>query len=237
MSAVAPQSSKPAPPLPAGWEGPMTFDEYLRRERVAEFKHEYRDGYMVPIQGPHALPVNMSGGKFGHSKLKTNLIGELHKRLKGKSCQPLDSDFKIHIPGKGKVRGIYPDASIFCGPVDCLDDEKDVGLNPTALFEVLSPSTEAYDRGVKFASCQRLASLKLYVLIAQDQHLVEVYRRDAADGTWLYTAHMGVDAVASLPDIGIDLPLADLYENVEFPPYDPAAIAKMYEEAAAYRAY
>jgi Uma2 family endonuclease len=214
----------------------MTFDEYLRRERLAEFKHEYRGGYMVPIQGPDALPVNMSGGKQGHSRLKTNLIGELHQRLKGKSCQPLDSDFKILIPGKGKIKGIYPDASVFCGPVECLDDEKDVGTNPTALFEVLSPSTEAYDRGVKFAACQCLSSLKLYVLIAQDQYLVEVYRR-SADGAWLYTAYVGQEAVIALSDIGIELPMADLYMNVEFPPDDPAAIARMYEEAAAYRAY
>jgi Uma2 family endonuclease len=212
----------------------MTFEEYLHRERVAEFKHEYRDGYMVPIQGPHALPVNMSGGKQGHSRLKTNLVGELYRRLKGKSCQPLDSDFKIRLPGKGKIRGIYPDASVFCGPVECLDEEKDVGLNPTALFEVLSPSTEAYDRGAKFSACQRLASLKLYILISQDQHLVEVYRR-SPDGPWLYTDCVGEGATASLDDIGIELPLADLYANVEFPPDDPAAIAKMHEEAAAYR--
>lgn len=211
----------------------MTFEEYLRRERLAEFKHEHRDGYMVPVQGPHALPVNMSGCKFGHSKLKTNLIAELHKRLKGKRCQPLDSDFKIHIPGKGKIKGIYPDASVFCGPVDCLDEEQDVGLNPSALFEVLSPSTEAYDRGLKFSACQRIESLKLYVLISQDQHLVEVYRRDQ-HGTWLYTACVGEDAVMLLTEIGIDLPLADLYAGVEFPPDDPAATAKMYEEAAAY---
>ena len=191
---------------------------------------------MVPIQGPHALPNNMSGGKLGHSKLKTNIIIQLGQRLKGKRCQPLDSDFKIHIPGKGRVKGIYPDASVFCGPVDCLDEEKDVGLNPTALFEVLSPSTESYDRGVKFSACQKIESLKLYVLISQDQHLVEVYRRED-HGTWLYTACVGEDAVMHLTDIGIDLPLVDLYAGVEFPPDDLAATAKMYEEAAAYRVH
>jgi Uma2 family endonuclease len=78
--------------------------------------------------------------------------------------------------------------------------------------------------------------LKLYVLIAQDQYLVEVYRR-SADGAWLYTAYVGQEAVIALSDIGIELPMADLYMNVEFPPDDPAAIARMYEEAAAYRAY
>jgi Uma2 family endonuclease len=213
----------------------MTFQEYLRRERIAEYKHEYRDGYMVPIQGPDALPVNMSGGKGAHSKLKTNLIGELYARLRGKACQPMDSDFKIFIPGKGRVKGIYPDASVFCAPVECLDDEKDVGTNPTALFEVLSPTTEAYDRGLKFEACRRLTSLKLYVLIAQVEHLVEVYAR-GADGAWLYTAHVGQESVAGLSAIGIDLPLADLYANVEFPPDDPIERAVLYEQAAAYLA-
>jgi Uma2 family endonuclease len=203
---------------------------------VAEFKHEYRDGYMVPIQGPNALPVNMAGGKGAHSKLKTNLIGEIYGRLRGKSCQPMDCDFKIAIPGKGPVKGIYPDASVFCGPIEYVDEQQDTGTNPTALFEVLSPSTEAYDRGVKFGACQRLPSLKLYILISQSQHLVEVYRR-GSDGVWLYTAHPGQDAVAGLPDIGIDLPLPDLYAGVEFPPDDPVAVARMYEEAAAYHAH
>jgi Uma2 family endonuclease len=213
----------------------MSLHEYLRRERLAEFKHEYRRGYMFPIQGPDALPVNMSGGKLGHSKLKTNLIGELHNRLRGKSCQPYDSDLKVVIPEKR--RGIYPDASVFCGPVEFFEGREDVTLNPTVLFEVLSPSTEASDRGEKFVAVRRILSLRLYVLISQEQMLVEIYERSTDAEHWHYTAHMGSDAVAKLPAIGIELPLTDLYEGVEFPPDDPAAKTAMHEAAAAYQAY
>ena len=185
---------------------------------MAEFKHEYRDGYMVPIQGPDALPVNMAGGKGAHSKLKTNLIGQLYRRLRGKSCQPMDCDFKIFIPGKGKIKGVYPDASVFCGPIEYIDDEQDLGTNPSALFEVLSPSTEAYEsrreiRGMPeaaFAETVRLDRPRS----APGGGLSSATPR-AAHGS---TPRTWARSRGALPDIGIELPLADLYANVEFPP-------------------
>lgn len=234
MSAVAAQTQPtPAKPLPPGWQGPMSLNEYLRRERLAEYKHEYRNGYMVPIQGPDALPVNMAGGKLGHSKLKTNLVGELRQRLRGKSCQPYDSDLKVVLPEQR--RGVYPDASVFCQPVEFFEGREDVTMNPAALFEVLSPSTEAYDRGEKFSAVRRIPSLRFYILISQARTLVEVYERSTDADHWLYTAHVGQDAVAAFPAMGFELPLVDLYEGVEFPPEDPAATALIHEEAAAYR--
>ncbi|QIF00698.1 Uma2 family endonuclease [Roseimicrobium sp. ORNL1] len=209
--------------------GPMTMQEYLRRERESEFKHEYRDGYMYPV----GEMLAMSGGTIPHSKIKVNLMRELGTRLRGKKCQPFDSDLMILLTHANK--GAYPDASVFCEPLEVTEEEKNAPANPSAIFEVLSSSTEAYDRGGKFEAYQQVASMRLYILISQSHPLVEVYERPEGGGSqWLYTAYARMDAVAKLPALGIEIPLVDLYENVEFPPEDPLYTAMLREQEAAY---
>lgn len=209
--------------------GPMTLHEYLRRERESEFKHEYRDGYMIPV----GEMLAMSGGTIPHSKIKVNLVTLLANKLRGRTCQPYGSDLMVLLPHANK--GTYPDASVFCEPLVCTEEEKNAPTNPSAIFEVVSSSTEAYDRGEKFEAYQQVATMRLYVLISQSHPLVEVYERPEGGGTqWLYTAYARLDNSAKLPALGIKLPLTDLYENVEFPPEDPLYTAMLREQEAAY---
>jgi Uma2 family endonuclease len=208
--------------------GPMTMQEYLRRERESEFKHEYRDGYMIPV----GEMLAMSGGTIPHSQIKVNLVGALHRLLRGKKCRPYDSDLLILLAHANK--GTYPDASVFCEPLEVTEEEKNAPTNPSAIFEVLSSSTEAYDRGEKFEAYQQVASMRLYVLISQKHPLVEVFERPDSGTQWLYTAYARLENIAKLPALGIEFLLADLYENVEFPPQDPLYTAMLREQEAAY---
>lgn len=208
--------------------GPMTMQEYLRRERESPVKHEYRDGYMYPV----GEMLAMSGGTIPHSQIKTNLVGMLYNLLRGKKCRPFDCDLRIMLPHANK--GTYPDASVFCDPFVYADEEEDSPTNPAAIFEAISPSTEKYDRGFKFEAYRGIGSLKMFVLISQDHPLVEVFERPDSGTQWLYTTYARLENTAKLPALSIELPLSDLYENVEFPPEDPLYTAMLREQEAAY---
>jgi Uma2 family endonuclease len=149
------------------------------------------------------------------------VIGELRHRLRGKPCRVFDSNLKIRVARD--VRYCYPDASVVCGEVQF--DPGDVGrqtaINPRLVVEVLSPSTELFDRGEKFRRYLELESLQEYVLIAQDQARVETYVRQA-DGGWRFDAFDGREATADLRSLSIDLPLSEVYAGVEFSPAAPA---------------
>ncbi len=178
--------------------------EYYERERLADHKSEYYAGEVFA----------MAGSTARHSRIASNLLAELHARLKGGRCAPYNSDLRVKVQPTG-LRA-YPDVSVFCGPLDFdLDDKwKETAVNPTVLCEVLSDSTEAYDRGTKSAQYRRIPSLRAYLLISQNQAHVEHYER-GADGTWLLTEAAGLDSTLKLPTLGIDLPLADLYAGAE----------------------
>lgn len=209
--------------------GPMSFDEYFQRELEAEFKHEYRDGFMVPV----GELLAMSGGSLPHSKIIHNLGRFLGNLLDGKKCQPYDSNVLIPLPHSKK--SAYPDVVVFCEPPEFLEGKPNAPTNPSAVFEVLSSSTEAYDRGAKFEAYRQIPALRLYVLVSQDHPLVEVYERPEGGGTqWLYTAYARLDALAKLPALDIELPLKDVYRNVDFPPEDPLSSAMLREQEAAY---
>ena len=181
-----------------------TAEEYLEEERRAEYKSEYRDGVIVA----------MSGGSRAHSVITVNITAEVRARLKGKPCQAFSNDMKVR-SGIGELYS-YPDLSVVCGEPRFHDDHTDVLLNPTVIVEALSPSTEAFDRGRKFARYQRIASLMDYVLIAQDEPRVERYARQE-DGQWLLSIAVGLEAVLSLPSIDCSLPLSEIYDRVPFP--------------------
>lgn len=178
----------------------MTPDQYLAFERASDTKHELVDGYLT----------NMSGASNNHIHISVNLVGELRDALKGKPCFAMSSDMKVK--PKNHHSFFYPDVSVFCGETDFYDEEKDVAHNPTAIFEIVSPSTEAFDRGRKFESYRSIEELKVYVLVSQDKPLVEVFRRDAEG--WLMQTYS--DGIVQLPEIDAELQVEELYDRVRF---------------------
>ncbi len=188
----------------------MTPEEYLRREEVSLEKHEYLAGlaYALHRNGPRA----MAGASRNHVAINTNLTVVIGALLKGSSCRVMNSDQRVRVAEAGLYT--YPDLTITCGEREY---EGETLLNPTVIFEVLSPSTGAYDRGEKFAHYRRLPSLQAVVFVAQDQPAIEVYTR-RRDDLWTLTAEAtGLDAVAALEAIAVNLPLADVYDGVAFP--------------------
>jgi Uma2 family endonuclease len=178
-------------------------EEYLRLERAAESKSEYDDG----------LIYAMAGNSIRHNFIVAGLIQSLGKRLPPR-CGVIPSDMKVRI--LNPTRFYYPDVSVVCGPPRFADDQTDVLLNPLIVFEVLSDSTALFDRGRKFLSYQTIDSLHEYVLVSQDLYLVEHYRRDGDH--WIYTAAQGRDAGLTLPAVECELPLDEIYYQVEIAP-------------------
>ena len=179
--------------------------DYLALERASEFKHEFFDGELF----------RKAGGTIEHSQIAANVIGTLGNSLADSPCRVLTSDMRIKLP-----TGLYtyPDVSVVCDQPQYEDDHTDVLLNPLVMVEVLSPTTEAYDRGKKFRHYQTCPSLREYVLIAQDRAAVDHYLRQPASGQWLLTTFESLAATMPLPSIGVGLPLGEIYAKVEFPP-------------------
>jgi Uma2 family endonuclease len=184
----------------------FSLQEYYRIERGAEEKSDWCDGEIY----------NMSGGTTNHSRIKSNLMRELGVQLKGKPCEPLDNDQRLRIPGTELCT--YPDAAVYCDPIeyDPDDDQRHTATNPTAIFEVLSDSTESYDRGIKAERYHLLPSLRAYVLISQNAPRVEIFERQD-DGSWLFRDIRGLEASLRVNSIGVTLSFAELYHRVEFP--------------------
>lgn len=181
----------------------ISSEKYLEWERAAETRSEYFDGEIFL----------MAGGSIEHSTISLNVGSELRNQLKGKSCRAFESNMKIAVP---EMRWFaYPDASVVCGEPLFRDDQRDVILNPTLIVEVLSPSTESFDRGKKFARYQCLESFTDYLLIAQDEPRVEHFVRQA-NGVWLLTITEGIDKQISLPAIACRLLMREMYDRVEF---------------------
>jgi Uma2 family endonuclease len=175
-------------------------EEYLRLERAAETKSEYDDGIIYA----------RAGASFGHNLIVGSLIWSLGNRVPS-GCRVLPSDMKVHI--LNPTRFYYPDVSVVCETPRFADDRTDVLLNPLIVFEVVSDSTLAYDRGPKFLSYQAIDSLQEIVFVSQDLYVVEHYRRDGEH--WIYTAVQGRDAQVTLPAVHCELPLGDIYYQVE----------------------
>lgn len=178
-------------------------EEYLEIERHAATRSEYLDGEIFA----------MTGGSFGHNIIVANLVGELRQQLKGRSCMVAPSDLRVHLPATGLYT--YPDVVAICGEPRFKDEVFDTLLNPTLIIEVLSPTTEAYDRGKKFEHYDTIESLAEYVLVSQDTPRVEQYVRQDG-GRWLFTATSGLDGKVALPSIGCELALAEIYDKVPF---------------------
>jgi Uma2 family endonuclease len=180
----------------------ITPEEYLRRERLAEYKSEYFNGEIFA----------MAGVSPAHVWINSSLGYALSHSLKGGPCKPLSNDLKVKVSPTGLYT--YPDHLIICGPMEI--EDKDVLLNPKVIFEILSPSTQSYDRGAKFDHYQRIASLQEYILVAQVKPRVDQYVRQS-DDKWVLTTYAGLDAVLTLATVPATVPLRDLYEGVTFP--------------------
>lgn len=179
----------------------LTPEEYLALERAATSKSEFFNGEMFA----------MAGATEEHVLIVVNVAGELRAQLRGRPCRTYSNDMRVKVSETGMYT--YPDVVVVCGEPQFDDEHRDTLLNPTAIFEVLSPSTEAYDRGEKFAQYQRLESLREYVLIAQDRHRVEQYVRQQ-EGQWLYSEVRGLGETVHLPSIGCDIALSEVYDKV-----------------------
>jgi Uma2 family endonuclease len=182
----------------------LTAEEYLAIERAAEYKSEFFNGEMFA----------MAGASLAHSLITTNVTRELSIQLKRRTCQVYSSDTRVKVSETGLYT--YPDVTAVCGQPQVEDEHRDTLLNPTLIVEVLSPSTEAYDRGDKFAQYRRLESLREYVLIAQDRPRIERYTRQGEAQEWLLTEVSDPQGVVSLASIGCELVLAEVYDKVEF---------------------
>lgn len=185
----------------------VSFAEYLRREERAVDKHEFHNGEMLA----------MSGGTYEHSRVAANLISSMANRLAGGPCFVLESNMRTRQLQDRHY--VYPDALVICGePAFDPDDRNRTTItNPTAVFEILSASTEAYDRGEKFNLYRGIEILREYVLVSQHHPLVETFLRQD-DGSWSLLAYEGQGAVARLRSLDIDLPLAEVYAGIKFPP-------------------
>jgi Uma2 family endonuclease len=189
-------------------EHTWTVEEYLAFERSDPQRHEYLSGKIYA----------MAGASANHNLIAGNVFASLHAQLRKHPCTAYPSDMRLKVSRSGLYT--YPDISVLCGDPQFEDNRHDTLLNPTVIIEVLSPSTEMYDRGKKFQHYRSLASLQEYLLIAQDSCRVEHYRRQASD-QWLLSDVSGADASISLVSIECTLLVADLYEKVVFEPEKP----------------
>lgn len=189
----------------------LTEAEYLAIERAAEFKSEFYNGEMFPMQGPGG-PLGMAGATYAHNRIKESITIALGTALRGGPCQTLSSDMKVKVPATGLYT--YPDVLIVCGRPEFPDlQSTDVLLNPTVIVEVLSPGTEKYDRGAKFRQYQQLASLKEYVLVAQDEPVCERFVRQP-DNSWLLTTVEGLSGTLAFATVETSIPLTEIYSGI-----------------------
>lgn len=200
----------------------LTPAEYLAFERQSEIKHEYFRGELFA----------MSGASRQHVRISVNVTALLVGQLKGRPCELYHSDMRVKVSPTGLYT--YPDLVVVFGRARFEDKELDTLLNPTVVVEILSKSTEAYDRGEKFAQYRTLETLTDYLLISQDRALVERFTRQES-GLWLFSDSIGLDAVMPIESIQCQLPLAEVYERVEFDESSSAPkLSLVREEAEAY---
>ena len=180
----------------------LTPKEYLEIERNAEFKSEYYNGEMFAL----------AGASYVHNKISSNIHVSLANQLKGKVCQVFQSDLKI----MEQISGLftYPDIVTICGKPEFYDEEKDVIVNPTVIMEVLSKSTETYDRGFKFELYRRIDTLKDYFMVSQEKVSIEYYSRNA-DNSWTLKEFNDINQSIEIKSIECILEIKDVYYNVD----------------------
>jgi Uma2 family endonuclease len=187
----------------------LTPEQYLAIEREAEYKSEYYQGEMFA----------MAGAGEAHNVLVGNLVADLHQQLRSRPCRVYPSDMRVRVSATGLYT--YPDVVVVCGERRFLDERRDTLLNPSLLVEVLSPSTEAYDRGKKFEHYRSIESLREYLLVASDRVHGDLFTRQP-DGRWLLASADRLEDSLDLQSVGCRLALLDLYEKIDLPGSQPA---------------
>ncbi|RLJ72708.1 Uma2 family endonuclease [Pedobacter alluvionis] len=180
-----------------------TVEEYLEMEKVSTEKHEYFQGEIF----------TMSGAGDNHNEIFSNVFIEIGNKLKGKPCRPYGSDKRMNIPENTLFT--YPDISIYCNGLTHSDTDEDTSILPTAIIEILSPSTKNYDRGKKFMLYKDIPSLKEYIMIDSQSILVEAYYIDH-EQNWVLNKHEELTDVLSFVSMGFDVALSDIYYYVTF---------------------
>lgn len=186
-------------PIPAK----MSPEEFLEFERASGEKHEYRDGSIVA----------MSGARRNHNLIALNVGSEIQRSLKGKDCEGYPSDMRVWVPASRLYT--YPDLVVACGEPIFQDEGLDTLLNPVLIIEILSESTENYDRGEKFKNYRSIDSLREYVLISQKSSDIEKYAKHG-DGFWMLSEASGLESTITLETIECVLSLSDVYDKVNF---------------------
>lgn len=181
----------------------LTPQEYLEFERKSEIKHEYFNGEIFA----------MSGAKRRHNVIAWNIGGELRQKLKGNNCEAYPSDMRVFIPETGLYT--YPDLVVVCDDPVFQDNVFDTLLNPVLLIEVLSETTESYDRGKKFQHYRSIESLQEYVLVSQDEARIEKYVKQG-DGFWILSEAVGLDSEIKFDSIDCVIALSEVYDKVNF---------------------
>ena len=187
---------------------PLTFEEYLAAERLAETKSEFHGGQVFA----------MAGGTSPHSQVAVAFAAELRNFAKGKGCTIFNSDMKVRVSAEDRV--LYPDVSGLCGRPEYLDDARDVLLNPSLIIEVLSKSTEAFDRGRKLALYMAMPSVMEIALVSVVEVRVDKYTRQP-DGIWRFDGFSGVECEVPFSSLGGAISLREAYAGVELDPPGP----------------
>jgi len=183
----------------------LTEAEYLNLERSSESRNEYFDGELFA----------MSGGTPLHSQIAASLIQEIGRRLRGGRCVVYTSDLRLKIEVTGLFT--YPDLSVVCGPIQFAADTDDTVVNPAVIVEVLSDSTEAYDRGKKFENYRQIPSLREYLLVSQKEPRIEQFIRQPNE-QWLLREAAGLEATLALPSLEIQISFDEVFGGVQFVP-------------------
>ena len=178
-----------------------TMPDYLALERSTELRHEYLDGEVFA----------MGGASYAHTVVAANVARELGNQLKDKPCRVSSADLRVKVSRSGLYT--YPDIVVGCGPPQ-LEQPRDTLLNPQVISEILSDSTEAYDRGKKFEHYRSIETLSDYLLVSQDRYQLERFSREA-DGRWIYRAEAGSNRSMSIESIGCVLALREVFAKVD----------------------
>lgn len=193
----------------AEWISP---EEYLRRERLSATKNECYNGRIYPMgEGPGA----MAGAKRAHVLVTGNIGGGLRSRLREAACETYESEMRVRVDSVGHYT--YPDVVVACSP-EFEDEHEDTLLNPILIVEVLSPSAESYDRGLKFDLYESVSSIQEILYVSQDRRHVERYKRVAAR-QWLREAF--AEGEINLESLGVSIPVEEIYERVQLDPNLP----------------
>lgn len=182
----------------------LTPEEYLEIERNAPYQSEYYRGEMYPV----------TGGTDRHSTIIGNLAGELRHALRNTPCVVHPTALRVRVSLDGLYA--YPDIQVICAAPRFIDGHRDMVDNPVLIIEVLSPSTEGHDRGLKFAQYRTLESLREYVLVSQNEPRVERFSRQAAN-EWLFHEFLGIGEQVIFDSVECRIPMAEIYLKVQFP--------------------